>query len=34
MFLQGAEGFSPGLGGMDIGAVGEMMLVVEMHGVD
>ena len=34
VFLQDAEGLRPGLCRMDVGAVGEMMLVVEMHGVD
>ena len=34
MLLQGTEGFCPGLGRMNVGAIGEMMLVVEVHGLD
>ena len=34
VLLQHTEGFCPGLGRMNVGAIGEMMLVVEVHGMD
>ena len=31
MLLEGAEGFLPSLGGVDVGAVGEVVVVIELH---
>jgi hypothetical protein len=34
VLLQGVQGFHPRFSGMDIGAVGEVMVVIELHAGD